>query len=128
MFTSILLRVNKFFAMNSFVKNRTITLPENTSITPEMVEKLDDLLSTSQPNGIRKNILKIYMQYLINEHDTLPNDFQDIAYDFYIKYNKIQGTGNMKYKSGGSHIAGCPKWCKFFVGTSVITLSFIDRS
>ena len=83
MFTSILLRVNKFFAMNSFVKNRTITLPENTSITPEMVEKLDDLLSTSQPNGIRKNILKIYMQYLINEHDTLPNDFQDIAYDFY---------------------------------------------
>lgn len=83
MFTTILLSVNKFSTMDSFVKNRTITLSENTSITPEMVEKLDDLLSSSQPNGIRKSILKIYMQYLINEHDTLPNDFQDIACDFY---------------------------------------------
>lgn len=63
---------------------KSIVLPENSKITTEIITELDNLLNFSPPEAIRKSILKVYLQYIISEHQTLPDDFEGTACDFYL--------------------------------------------
>lgn len=62
---------------------RIFSLPKSTKVTQEMVKRLDDLLSFSPPGQMRQSLLTVYLQYIIDEHDVLPIDFEDIATDFW---------------------------------------------
>ncbi len=63
---------------------KSIVLPENSKLTTEIINELDNLLNFSPPDAIRKSILKVYLQYIICEHEALPNDFEGVACDFYM--------------------------------------------
>jgi hypothetical protein len=60
-----------------------ILLPKNTKVTQKMVLELDNVLSFAPPEQLRYSLHKIFMLYLISEHDVLPGGFEDIASDFY---------------------------------------------
>ena len=62
--------------------SKSIVLPENSKLTPDIINELDSLLDFSPPEAFRKSILKVYLQYIINEHEALPNDFENVACDF----------------------------------------------
>ena len=66
------------------MKEKTFTLPGHSRLTQEIVSELDSLLSFSPPKAIRQSLLKVYLQYIISEHESLPNDFEGIACDFYL--------------------------------------------
>lgn len=63
---------------------KSIVLPDNSKVTQELVNQLDNLVSFSPPGTIRKSILKVYLQFIINEHEALPIDFDEIACDLYM--------------------------------------------
>ncbi|MEO9966937.1 MAG: hypothetical protein ABJF11_14160 [Reichenbachiella sp.] len=63
--------------------NQAFVLPKNTKVTEEIISELDNMLSFTPPRQLKHSLLKIYMLYLISEHDALPGDFEDIATDFY---------------------------------------------
>ncbi|MEO9850328.1 MAG: hypothetical protein ABJH72_24595 [Reichenbachiella sp.] len=68
---------------DTFQDHQAFVLPKNTKVTQEMVSELDNMLSFTPPQQLKHSLLKIYMLYLISEHDVLPGDFEDIATDFY---------------------------------------------
>ena len=47
-----------------------------------LTERLEDLLAASPPAALRKSLLRVYLQYLIDHHESLPADFESIACDF----------------------------------------------
>ncbi len=51
-------------------------------MSENLTEKLQDLLIASPPAELRKSLLRVYLQYIISEHETLPSDFESIACDF----------------------------------------------
>ncbi|MEP4094584.1 hypothetical protein [Reichenbachiella sp.] len=63
---------------------KTIVLPENSKLSPEIIEQFDNLISFSPPEALRKSLLKVYLQFIISEHDALPIEFDNIACDFYM--------------------------------------------
>ncbi|MEP1779743.1 hypothetical protein [Reichenbachiella sp.] len=63
---------------------KKFSLPEESKVTQEVIEQLDNLISFSSPKALRKSLLKVYLQFIINEHEALPTDFDDIACDFYM--------------------------------------------
>lgn len=63
---------------------KKFSLPEHSKVTQEVVEQLDNLISFCPPEALRRSLLKVYLQFIIDEHEALPIDFDDIACDFYM--------------------------------------------
>lgn len=63
---------------------KTIDLPENSKLNNEIIEQLDNLISFSPPSALRKSLLRVYLPFLIHEHEALPMDFGDLASDMYM--------------------------------------------
>ena len=63
--------------------SRTVDLPENSIVTTEIIKHLDDMLHFSPPENLSWSLIKIFMQFVINQHDALPGDFEDIACDLF---------------------------------------------
>lgn len=74
-------------AVKKLTKNQnclTYTLPQGSNLNPKIIEQLDNLMSFSPPEVLRKSLLRVYMQYIIHEHESLPMDFGEIAGDIYM--------------------------------------------
>ena len=56
---------------------KTLNLPAHSLVTPEMVHKLDHLLTTAHPTQLKDHLTTLLIKYLEHEHDTLPSDFED---------------------------------------------------
>lgn len=49
------------------------------SLTPELIDRLENLFDFVPPDALREYLLEIYHQYIIRGHASLPNNFSDMA-------------------------------------------------
>jgi hypothetical protein len=59
------------------------TLRPASGIHPEIITDLKTLFEFSSPQKIRKSLNDVFFDYLIANHDSLPEDFENIAGNFY---------------------------------------------
>lgn len=62
---------------------KTIIFPDHAKVNEEIIEKLDHLLESVPPDKLKNHLTRLFVFYVIHEHDSLPLDFDDIAYDIY---------------------------------------------
>ncbi len=48
-------------------------------LTPEIVERLNNLLEFTQPGDLREHLLEIYHSYILRGYDSLPGNFKELA-------------------------------------------------
>jgi hypothetical protein len=61
-----------------------VKLAPASPVTEEMVRHLHTLLRSHRPIILYHTLLELYQRYIINEHDALPVNFDDIAATVYI--------------------------------------------
>ncbi|MEO9483966.1 MAG: hypothetical protein ABJG47_10990 [Ekhidna sp.] len=57
-------------------------MPKEIMLSHKLTEHLEHLLTASPPAALRKSLLRVNLQYIVFEHETLPSDFESIACDF----------------------------------------------
>jgi hypothetical protein len=55
------------------------TDPKQAALTEETLYRLNNLLQFVSPDDLREYLLEIYHQYIIHEHENLPNNFSEMA-------------------------------------------------
>ena len=66
---------------------KIITLPGSYIINEEIVGQLNTFLETIPPTRLKTRLLVVLIQYLVNEHTSLPADFDEVAMDFYLLFD-----------------------------------------
>jgi flagellin-specific chaperone FliS len=59
-------------------------------ITPEIIERLDNLLDFTEPGELREYLLEIYHQYILHEHDSLPCNFKELANSMQVLFDFLK--------------------------------------
>lgn len=63
--------------------SKAVILPDHAKVNDAIVEKLDHLLDSAPPGKLKNHLTRLFIFYVIHEYDSLPVDFDDIAYDIY---------------------------------------------
>ena len=64
-----------------------------TNLSRESIELLDGLFAAAPPQQLRESVIEIYHTYLIHNHNTLPDDFDQIAYSLYHLIQCLKDVG-----------------------------------
>jgi hypothetical protein len=60
------------------------------SLTPEMIDRLENLIDVVPPDELREYLLEIYHSYIIHEHESLPANFSDMAQSMQILFDFLK--------------------------------------
>jgi hypothetical protein len=53
----------------------------------KLIESVDELFEFADPESIRRSLNHVFFNYLLNNKDSLPEDFDTITEDFYFLIN-----------------------------------------
>jgi hypothetical protein len=59
------------------------------------LKKLEDLFEFAPPRSIRKSLSHVFFNYLVNNHHSLPVDFDRMAEDFYFLMDFLEEVEQM---------------------------------
>jgi hypothetical protein len=59
-------------------------------VTPEIIDRLNNLLDFTEPGELREYLLEIYHLYIIHEHDSLPCNFKELANGMQILFDFLK--------------------------------------
>ena len=79
--------------MNDSTEKTSSALPPYTNLSRESIELLDGLFEAAPPQQLRESVIEIYHTYLIHNHNTLPDDFDQIAYSLYHLIQCLKDVG-----------------------------------
>lgn len=68
-------------------KGKSIFLPQNSKLTEDAVKYLDDIFDYSSPEEYRETLIEVYQVYIMNEHKSLPQEFEYMAGHLYFLIN-----------------------------------------
>ncbi|SKC59174.1 hypothetical protein [Ohtaekwangia koreensis] len=68
-------------------KGKSIFLPQNSKLTEDAVKYLDDIFDYSSPEEYRETLIEVYQVYIMNEHKSLPQEFEHMAGHLYFLIN-----------------------------------------
>jgi hypothetical protein len=77
----------------SFYVERTVRLPKTTKLTEESIQRLDDIFDYSSPEEYRETLIEVYQVYIMNEHKSLPQEFEYMAGHLYFLINFFKKIG-----------------------------------
>ena len=60
-------------------KDHLINALLKSSVTPETIYRLDSFFEFVPPDELRDNLIELYHNYLLHEHDSLPYNFKQLA-------------------------------------------------
>jgi hypothetical protein len=60
-------------------KDHLINAILKSSVTPETIYRLDSFFEFVPPDELRDNLIELYHNYLLHEHDSLPYNFKQLA-------------------------------------------------
>lgn len=63
--------------------SKWVKIPEDSKVNDKIIEKLDHFLETVTPGKLKNHLFRLFIFYIIHEHDSLPDSIEDIAFDFY---------------------------------------------
>lgn len=74
-------------------KGKSIFLPQNSNLTEDAVKYLDDIFDYSSPEEYRETLIEVYQVYIMNEHKSLPQEFEYMAGHLYFLINFFKKIG-----------------------------------
>ncbi|MEO1054357.1 MAG: hypothetical protein AAFX87_27210 [Bacteroidota bacterium] len=61
----------------------------------KVLKKLESLFTISSPKRLKESISYVFFQYLMSSKSSLPDDFQEVASDFYFLIHFLQEVGDI---------------------------------
>lgn len=87
MINNTLLYHNIIDHLKIFIMSKTITLPYKCKINEKMIQQLDNLLETVPPTRLKNRLLRVLLQFLIDECHALPVDFDCMIMDYFLLFD-----------------------------------------
>jgi hypothetical protein len=91
-------------------KGKSIFLPQNSKLTEDAVKYLDDIFDYSSPEEYRETLIEVYQVYIMNEHKSLPQEFEYMAGHLYFLINffkkiaaEMKGVENATIRDNEPH-------------------------
>jgi hypothetical protein len=72
------------------------TQTRRTSLPAGTLYRLSNLLDCVPPEELREHLLELYHQYIIHEHESLPNNFSNMAEGMQMLFDLLKFLGEKR--------------------------------